>query len=162
MLFTLATLDNRQMSKRMFTSVEDFLREMEVWLLETMVAAAEDEWQHAITAEVSKRTKFWHQVILHPPIAISSRNRSATGITSNWELVLDSCSDYNCHTLVCVAKKSIRLSQPILGIYMEESLVSKLFLTTITNIFVLRLCLWEVWWKQGIMYNVATPRTHSV
>lgn len=43
MLFTLATLDNRQMSKRMFTSVEDFLREMEVWLLETMVAAAEDE-----------------------------------------------------------------------------------------------------------------------
>ena len=149
MLFTLATLDNRQMSKRMFTSVEDFLREMEVWLLETMVAAAEDEWQHAITAEVSKRTKFWHQVILHPPIAI----RSATGITSNWELVLDSCSDYNCHTLVCVAKKFNRLSQPILRINMEESLVSKLFLTTLTNIFVLRLCLWEVWWKQGIMWQ---------
>ena len=47
---TLATLDIPGMSKRMFTSTEDFLgREMKMRLLETMVAAAEDERQHAIS-----------------------------------------------------------------------------------------------------------------
>lgn len=55
---TLATLDIPGMSKRMFTSTEDFLgREMKMRLLETMVAAAEDEQQHAIS------TNHFHQAI---------------------------------------------------------------------------------------------------